>query len=211
MTTALIETETEIVERTSFLRRLPFKKALATAASTLVLLSGCGAQQPVEQAEAPPVLLMEVTQLDQYDRIGKKPADGQFVLATVSLTNQTQKDFTVMPAEFVLQNITDIPEEQFSQGVEQQMGPHFRAQFGEEQSNKLMDFQGALLHPKNKVTRYLIYSLPKDAKLKDYEIYYKSAGAAGGMFGGGAQTTARKITAPLVGTNTIVNDNRTEF
>lgn len=163
---------------------------------TVSLLAGCGggASQETKKEEAP--VKMAISQIDQVLHIGDKIADGQYWVIRGSMENTSTKSLVLQPTEFFLQNITDKPEEQFSQPAEKFMTQEFQKDFGKHLKDKLMDFNPTNLYPRLQVERYFVFMVPVDAKPDEYQLLYK-----------GNQLT---VTAPLVTPETLINDRRND-
>ena len=90
------------------------------------LLSGCADPNAAgTQGKEEVPLELKVKRLDQYTKFGGKRADGQYVLAQLSIKNDGVETMTMAPTEFFLQNITDDPAEQYTQAAEKFMMPSF--------------------------------------------------------------------------------------
>lgn len=159
------------------------KRAVASAVLLLLvaiilpgaLLSGCGqsskSKKEVTQAESP--LLLTVTEVHQQKRIGDRNADGQYVIAKLQISNNSNETIVLKPEELILQNKTSKEEERYTQPAERGLTFVFNKAFGAEYKGKLLDFSPVNLYPRLNMERFLIFMLPLKADAYDYEIVHK--------------------------------------
>ncbi|MCE3236888.1 MAG: hypothetical protein K0Q50_3080 [Vampirovibrio sp.] len=167
-----------------------------------VAFSGCaggGGAPTAEQKQEEPVK-MEVVQIDQLSTLADKAADGQFMVAKVSIKNTTNQTIILRPTDFTLENITENDKERYSQPSEKTLGPQFAKAYGPKEKDKVLDVLPSNLYPRMELVRYFVFMVPSDAKPDGYQITYTST------------TPSAKVSVPLdtPGT-TIINDNRNEF
>jgi len=141
-------------------------------------LSGCSSEGGLAMGggeakeEAPPPLEMTVSQVDQMTRLGRKTADGQYVVLRAVFANVSNAAITVTPESLVLQNITDNEKERFSFPPERFLGSEFRYQYGRDKQDRLLEKQVLTVNPQIKAERYVIYQLPLNGDVADYQLYY---------------------------------------
>jgi hypothetical protein len=181
----------------AFLRSILTLSCLGLLASSVVAFSGCaggGSSAEKEEKKQDP-LTMSVVQLDQLSRMDEKTADGQYLVARVSLKNNTNATIVLLPDDFSLQNITKNETERYSQPVEKGMSNAFGKVYGEALGTKVMDFEATNLYPRMQLERYFVFMVPSDSVLNGYQIAYKPS----------------SLSFPLVKPEvTIINDHRTE-
>lgn len=137
-------------------------------------------------------VLMEVVQLDLHNRLGNKVADGQYLVARTVMKNTANKTVVMQPQDFVLQNITDKPQEQYSQPAERQMKMPFSKVYGKDLQDRVVDMGGINLYPRLQLERYFVFMVPLDADLNEYQITYRPT----------------SLSVPLVSSATLINDHR---
>ncbi len=159
-----------------------------------VLMSGCAMGKKTEkEGKKESAFIMEVLQVDQLDSLGKKIPDGQYLVVKAHMRNSGNKSLTLTPTDFVLQNITEKEEERYSQPAEKQLVNDFKATYGDDVKNKLVETNPVNLYPRMELERYFIFMVPSNAKIDGYQITH----------------VPEKVSAPLVVTGTtIINDHR---
>lgn len=165
-----------------------------------IALSGCmgGGSAPSQEQKKEDPVTMQVIQLDELSSLGNKNADGQYLVAKVSIKNQSNQTIVLNPAEFSLQNITENEKERYSQPSEKTLGPQFARAYGDTEKDKILDVMPSNLYPRMELLRYLVFMVPSDARPDGYQITYTSSSA--------------KVSVPLVSPGTtIVNDHRNEY
>ncbi|MBX2860389.1 MAG: hypothetical protein KTR14_04090 [Vampirovibrio sp.] len=178
-----------------YLRVSTFVFLTTLLAMTGLLFSGCaGGDTAATDNQAEPQFQLEVREVKHYSKIGSKTEPGgQFLVVTTAFRNETAQDQEVVPKEVTLRYIgSEEPEEQFEQGLETNMKFEFRKTFGQEPSEMLLDFMPVVVHPRFTIQRYLLFAVPSDISLDDYEIKYAKF----------------NVTTPLVTRRTLVEDHR---
>jgi hypothetical protein len=143
---------------------------------------------------------MQVVQLDQLTKLGKKTADGQYLVAKMMIKNVSNQPVSLDPSSFALEFIADKEKDRYTQAAEKGIGHDFSAAYGRETKEKLMDW-AVDINPRIELERFFVFMVPSDAKADEYQIVYSDPNNA-----------ANKINVPLVtpGT-TVVNDHRSEY
>ncbi|MEM0951487.1 MAG: hypothetical protein AAGI66_05005 [Cyanobacteria bacterium P01_H01_bin.74] len=184
-----------IVKKNSVLFFLLFS-LLFSSLGGLVLLSGCQPQPAAPEkpeAEEKKQLKLVIAEVFQQSALQNKPADGQFVIAKLNLENLTNKTITINPKDIKLQNITDNPEEQYTQPSERGMSNPLGRLLGKDAKAKTLDFISLALYPRLSVERFAVFVLPFDADVANYQVIH----------------TPTKTTAPLATIGkTVIHDNR---
>ena len=166
---------------------------------TILALTGCGGGSNVavqKKTDAPPPIDLHVVKVEEYTHLGSKVPDGQYVVVTFHIKNNSNDTQFLPPANFVIENITDKKEDQYTQHSEPQMTGPFTQVYGSENRDKLLDSTPSTVHPRMEVERYIVYMLPADAPLDTYEIYYKDK--------------TFELKTPLISSDTEVIDHRIE-
>lgn len=155
-------------------------------------MTGCGqpAEEAAEEKQAP--LKMEIVQVDQLSRLADKYPDGQYLVAKAVIQNLSNQTIVVNPEDFALENITDKEEERYSQPVERMVTQPFIQEYGAAKQDKIVDIGSSNLYPRLQLERYMVFMVPVNAKLDQYQVTY----------------TPEKVSAPLVSNSTIINDRR---
>jgi hypothetical protein len=181
--------------------------------------SGCGAAPangtaPTD-AEKKPTFDATVSTVEQLNQLGDKRADGQFVVAKVSLANQSASDRVITFAHITL---ALQPEDQakptYTQPPEMGANVMIMKAYGVQEGDKVLKSPAETFHPQVKAQRYCVFLLPSDANLADYRIIWTPpAAAATGGFAGLASGAQDKVASvgfeiPLVGPQTKVVDKR---
>lgn len=153
-----------------------FKFALLPAMLSVVMLTaGCGQKKegnaPVDPETVP--LKFSVPQIEQYTRLGKKTADGQFIVVKVHIQNTGVKAETVKPADLMLTNVTDKEEEKYTQNLEAGMSPFFAQEYGPENRDRILENAPVNINPRIQVDRYIVFMLPSHTQLDKYRLLYK--------------------------------------
>ncbi|HEY9687228.1 MAG TPA: hypothetical protein V6C52_09655 [Coleofasciculaceae cyanobacterium] len=165
---------------------------LATGGLMLGGCAGGNTQQAAEQKDE--TLQMEVAEINQLTSIGDKTADGQFMIARILMKNNGNETVVLNPDDFKLENITEKPEERYTQPAEKFITMPFGKTYGTAAQDKLMDVASSNLYPRLQLERYFVFMVPAEAKADQYQITY----------------TPKSLSAPLVSSSTIVNDHRNE-
>jgi hypothetical protein len=169
--------------------------ALMLAAAPV--LTGCGGggaapppPPPAEQTAENAPLRLDIVKIEQTEHIGNLKAEGgKYAVVNLKLENNSKGDITVKPTDFSIRNITDKPEEQYTQSVESNLGNEFSNMFGPERAAKFLAAP-VLIHPKFVVEKTVVFALPHAAQPDKYEVVY----------------TPLKLSYPLVGESTEVVD-----
>ncbi|MGE0199388.1 MAG: hypothetical protein AB7P76_00315 [Candidatus Melainabacteria bacterium] len=170
---------------------------LAVAAFLGLTAMGCSGEGGMAMGgetkeEGPPPLEITVPQVDQMTRLGRTTADGQYVVIRAVFANVSNKAITISPPELVLQNITDNEKERFSFPPERFLGSDFRYQYGRDKQDRLIEKQDLTVNPQIRAERYVIYQLPLNGDVADYQLYY-------GPY---------KVSAPVITPDTEQTDRR---
>jgi hypothetical protein len=160
--------------------------------STLISACGGGDEDAAKKLKAPPQLSVDVLQTDQTLSLGSKTPDGQYLILRTQIKNLGNKPLLLLPADFMLQNITDKDAERYSQPAEKFMGMPFSATYGNALRDKLVDTAPINAYPRLQLERYFVFMVPVEARPKQYQLLYKPF----------------ELASPLVSGKTIVHDNR---
>jgi hypothetical protein len=184
----------------------------------LVTGSGCGtgpAASSKTDADTKPTFEASVASVEQYNQLGDKRADGQFVVAKLSLTNQTASDRVIT---FAHVSLALHPEDQakptYTQPPEQGANVMIMKAYSVQEGDKVLKSPSETFHPQVKAQRYCVFLLPTDADLADYRIVWSppavaTAGGFAGLADKGKDTTPSVgFEIPLVGPQTKVLDKR---
>jgi len=163
------------------------------------LVSGCTPPAPQQvQEEVPAPLDLLVNQVDQVTRIDKKISDGQFVIIQVNFMDKTNKPIILAKEDIMLETATEEEANYYTQPLETNLSFAFSAEYGKELQDKVLGMEGLTIYPKIETTRYLIFMLPAEADLAQYNLLVKLKGEP------------PQIKVPLVNAATVVNDRRHE-
>jgi hypothetical protein len=186
-----------VVKHSNLIKPVLALSCLGLLTMGMVSFTGCkggGDSSQDEQKKVAP-LTMSVAQIDQVSKLGEKVPDGQYVVARVSLKNNSNATIVLEPANFALQNITKNDAERYSQPVEAGLTNEFAKDYGEALKSKVIDYESANLYPRMQIERYFVFMVPSDSAVNGYQITYKPA----------------EISIPLVTPEvTVINDHRTE-
>jgi len=166
---------------------------LLMAGMAMLVFSGCsGGGSSSKKTDGPPPIDIKVTKVEQYSKLATKIADGQYLVVSLHIKNNSNDTQSLLPSNFLIQNITNDKAQQYTQPNEPQMGGAFTQAYGMDKHDKLLDNQPTAVHPRMSVDRFIVYGLSNDAKLDGYQIYYKPF----------------DITVPLVTSDTEIVDHR---
>lgn len=163
----------------------------------MVSFTGCGGGESStskEEGKKESLLKMSVVEVDQLSSLESKVPDGQYLVARVTMKNNSNETIVLDPTSFSLQNITDNEKDQYSQPAEKGLTNVFGKAYGVELKDKLMDYDSANLYPRMQIERYFVFMVPSDAMVNGYQITYKPT----------------KLSIPLITPEvTVINDHRT--
>jgi hypothetical protein len=152
--------------------------AVSLAVLCIAFSAGCGDSNKKPETPLEERFQLEIPRIYQYSKIGKRQADGQYVVLNVVLTNLTNITMNIAAGDFEVRNITSSPEERYSLPVEKLMANHFGNEFGTEGASRVLERSSFELHPKIQADRFLIFQIPKAGELESYELYYEPLGLA---------------------------------
>lgn len=163
------------------------------------VLSGCAASPPPEvKQEAPPPMDLLISQIDQVTKIDKKLADGQFVIIQANFMDKTTKPIILSKDDIVLETATDDQANYYTQPLETGLSFAFGTDYGKDLQDRVLGTAGLTIYPKIETLRYLIFMLPAEADLSQYNLLVKLKGEP------------PSIKVPLVSASTSINDRRHE-
>ncbi len=142
-------------------------------AGGLVFLTACAGGGSSSSKEEQPNANIRLVRLDQYKKLHKNVSNGgQYLIATVAINNISKEDQKFRPHEFVIRKVpTEANPQPFEQKVEQNVNLHYQLQFGQEAMTRLFDKE-EVVHPGFTIKKELVYQVPEDASLDEYEIRY---------------------------------------
>lgn len=140
----------------------------------ILTVSGCLPQSaPKETVSDEPMTKITIPKIDIFNRLGKKTADGKYVVINLTIDNITTKPLDIETSDLVLQFKSKKQEEQYTQLNEVGMATPFAAEYGRENRDKLLDRKALSINPKMSVERYILFMLSEDASLADFELLFK--------------------------------------
>lgn len=170
-------------------------------------LSGCTGNKPQASQENTDFDL-KVLEVRQLDRLGKKMADGQYLVLTLGIRNNTPADRSIAYNAMQLVFEDKQSGESYSQPPEASAKLDFLKAYGLQEAEKLLKGPEEVFHPKVEAIRYLVFMVPQDAKLNQYTVQFKPVPAAAFVGGGGAAINLTPISIPVVTSQTKLVDLR---